>query len=313
VGVFLLYKIFIIKYIMKNIINEELGRMKNLFGYKRGIVISEQAATLPPSNAANFPTKIPAAQPATQAPNSFEVAKKIANELNTAVMYPGDTNEKKFVDAIKMIKTPQELRVVNNIFKGLGKKMDIATVINDELGINYFQYVKSIVDHLKSIGVSVDSNLGPGKDNRDYFGGFKITYPAAPVKTPVTTAPVTPATPKNGVVAPVKTPAVVVTTPKELKDADGIKKFQDWLDVNVPGWATGYQGGILNKGNGYGRFGKRTQTAWKSYSSFYIKSLAAPAPVAPVAPAAQTPGVETKFTDNRASYNNAFAPVPKAP
>ena len=264
---------------MKNIINEELGRMKNLFGYKRGMVISEQAATLPAAPV----------QPATQAPNSFEIAKTIANKLNNAVKYPGETEEKDFVDAIMMIKTPQELRVVNNILKGIGKKMDIATVINDEFGINDVQYVKSIGDHLKSIGVSVDSNLGPGKDNRDYFGGFKITYPSAPVKTPVTTAPVTPATPKNGVVAPVKTPAVVVPIPKELKDADGIKKFQDWLDVNVPGWATGYQGGILNKGNGYGRFGKRTQTAWKSYLSFYIKSLAAPVAPAPVAPAPVAP------------------------
>ncbi len=274
---------------MKNIINEELGRMKNLFGYKRGMVISEQAATLPAAPV----------QPATQAPNSFEIAKTIANKLNNAVKYPGDTEEKDFVDAIMMIKTPQELRVVNNILKGIGKKMDIATVINDEFGINDVQYVKSIGDHLKSIGVSVDSNLGPGKDNRDYFGGFKITYPAAPVKTPVTTAPVTSATPKNGAVAPVKKPAVVVPTPKELKDVDGIKKFQDWLDVNVPGWATGYQGGILNKGNGYGRFGKRTQTAWKSYSSFYMKSLAAPVAPAPVAPAPVAPA--------------PVAPVPVAP
>jgi hypothetical protein len=37
-----LYGIFILKHIMKNIINEELGRMKNLFGYERGRVISEQ-------------------------------------------------------------------------------------------------------------------------------------------------------------------------------------------------------------------------------------------------------------------------------
>lgn len=56
-----------------------------------------------------------------------------------------------------------------------------------------------------------------------------------------------------------------VEIPKELKDANGIKIFQDWLDVNAAGWATGYKEGIINKGQnggGYGKFGPRTQKAW---------------------------------------------------
>lgn len=213
---------------MKNIINEELGRMKNLFGYKRGMVISEQAATLPPSNVANFPTTIPAAP------------------TDPWVNFPCVTGNK-------------------NAVKGKLTNGSIGYTMNK---VTYYSNGRKRL----SDGTMANFTCNDAE--------FK---------------------------------SVVVPIPKELKDADGIKKFQDWLDVNVPGWATGYQGGILNKGNGYGRFGKRTQTAWKSYSSFYIKSLAAPAPVAPVAPAAQTPGVETKFTDNRASYNNAFAPVPQVP
>jgi hypothetical protein len=63
--------------------------------------------------------------------------------------------------------------------------------------------------------------------------------------------------------------------PSELKDVEGIRKFQDWLDVNRAGWAKGYEGGILNKGisrGGYGKFGPRTIKAWNSYKNEYLKT-----------------------------------------
>lgn len=81
-----------------------------------------------------------------------------------------------------------------------------------------------------------------------------------------------------------------VTTPTELKDANGIKLFQDWLDTNAKGWATGYTDGIINKGQnggGYGTFGKRTQKAWSTYKDQYLKSGTTTA--ATTTPAAATP------------------------
>jgi len=59
--------------------------------------------------------------------------------------------------------------------------------------------------------------------------------------------------------------------PAELKDIDGVKKFQDWLDKNKAGWATGYSGGVLNQAGGYGKFGPRTTKAWNSYGQEYLK------------------------------------------
>jgi len=51
--------------------------------------------------------------------------------------------------------------------------------------------------------------------------------------------------------------------PTELKDINGVKKFQDWLDEHKAGWASGYKDGKLNQtGNGYGRMGPRTSKAW---------------------------------------------------
>lgn len=56
-----------------------------------------------------------------------------------------------------------------------------------------------------------------------------------------------------------------VTAPAGLD----VKNFQDWLDKNKPGWATGYANGILNKAVGYGKFGPRTSAAWAKYEKEY--------------------------------------------
>ncbi len=66
----------------------------------------------------------------------------------------------------------------------------------------------------------------------------------------------------------------------DLKD---VKAFQDWLDANKSdeqlgqgkGWATGFPGGKLNKGKGYGKYGPRSNAAWEKYGNEYgqIKSL----------------------------------------
>lgn len=63
-------------------------------------------------------------------------------------------------------------------------------------------------------------------------------------------------------------PKVKRIVPPELKNLEnGIKKFQDWLDDNLPNWATGYKDGKINKGQnggGYGTYGPRTEKAWKT-------------------------------------------------
>lgn len=64
--------------------------------------------------------------------------------------------------------------------------------------------------------------------------------------------------------------APTVQIPSELGNAEGVKKFQDWLDANKPGWASGYADGKVNKGRGYGRFGPRTSKAWTTHKDAYL-------------------------------------------
>lgn len=65
--------------------------------------------------------------------------------------------------------------------------------------------------------------------------------------------------------------------PAELNTTEKIKAFQDWCDKNnllllppsstIPNWHK------LNKGAGYGTFGKNTASAWKVHKNTYLASL----------------------------------------
>jgi hypothetical protein len=65
----------------------------------------------------------------------------------------------------------------------------------------------------------------------------------------------------------VVTPPPVQACP--VGNTDEVKKFQDWLDINAAGWATGYPNGKLNKGQGYGVCGNLTKNAWTTYGNTY--------------------------------------------
>jgi len=67
---------------------------------------------------------------------------------------------------------------------------------------------------------------------------------------------------------------LVSTSITGLKNVDEIKNFQDWLDINHPGWHRKY--GVLNKNllRGYGKYGPNTTRAWnnQSYKDEYLKT-----------------------------------------
>jgi hypothetical protein len=69
---------------------------------------------------------------------------------------------------------------------------------------------------------------------------------------------------------------VSYTAPAELNTTDKIKAFQDWMDKEGKGWIN--KDGkwvLLNKGAGYGNYGKSTDAVWKVYGKKYLDSLKA--------------------------------------
>jgi hypothetical protein len=67
---------------------------------------------------------------------------------------------------------------------------------------------------------------------------------------------------------------------KPLKPKN-VKEFQDWLDIYHPKWM---DGGRLDKGPGYGRFGPRTTKAWSEYGYLYQANKDGVIPAAPEPP-----------------------------
>ena len=65
------------------------------------------------------------------------------------------------------------------------------------------------------------------------------------------------------------------TIPTELKDVDGVKKFQTWLDSKHGGWHTKY--GTLNDNTlkGWGKYGPNTTKAWSQYKDEYLNGSTA--------------------------------------
>ena len=104
-------------------------------------------------------------------------------------------------------------------------------------------------------------------DELNNFCKTKTPTPKPSTPTPKPSTP-TPKPPKSGGKTGGGAPSVKI--PSELGDKTGVMNFQDWLDQNKPGWASGYQGGVVSKGRGYGSFGPRTQKAWAAYGKEFL-------------------------------------------
>ena len=61
-----------------------------------------------------------------------------------------------------------------------------------------------------------------------------------------------------------------IQIPNELKNIDGVKNFQDWLDQNYPKWHDKYGTLKQNVARGYGKFGPRTSKWWKSIGKDFL-------------------------------------------
>lgn len=161
-----------------------------------------------------------------------------------------NTNESEVVRIIKKYKNSSDFVNFIKEYNKIGnEKFNIALrkAINSSRDANE---LKEIQDHLKKININATEEI-------DKNGAAIIKFQYI-TKNPKTTPDET---------KPQITPPQI---PSELKDSEGVKKFQDWLDQNKKGWATGYPEGVLNKQKGYGRFGPRTQKAWNQYKDEYL-------------------------------------------
>jgi hypothetical protein len=190
---------------------EELSRMKSLFGYERGKVISEQEF----------------------------------NEDTTTGLGYGDA---------LINKTPANTAAATNVNNTMSAE-DRQFYVNKE----YCSQKNGVVPQ-RSVGGYMNI---PQHKFSEVVKIYKITD--AEIKAAQATCPEVKTQQTNS------TPKPPPQIPTELKDINGVKAFQDWLDENKAGWASGYANNILNKtGKGYGRMGPRTSKAWGLFKDEYL-------------------------------------------
>lgn len=157
---------------MKNIITEELGYMKYLLGYKKGVVISEQVG--PP-------------KPVSQKEKNVQAAYKLM--IDGAENW--GTDPQKIVNGINMIKDKKELDRLLTLFQDNQTGYDtFGKMIKGEFGSGNQNDLNKITAKLKSFGFKYT-----GKETPDTFRTPKFTP---------TTKPLTTAAPAAAAAAPVQ-------------------------------------------------------------------------------------------------------------
>jgi len=76
---------------------------------------------------------------------------------------------------------------------------------------------------------------------------------------------------RGRITPPIIPPSGTQTLPGELKDSNGVKKFQDWMNENHPNWVKGSN--LSPNGKAYGNFGPSTKKAWEEHSAEYKRFL----------------------------------------
>lgn len=240
---------------MKEKINlhEELNRMKNLFGYEKGVVISEQDFK-PFDPQGNYPSLGIGGNQSNLTPKQIEAA---------AAGWGPVTDEH-----AKTLKVGSDGKILP---KQVGTSAD---------PFMSFPCVKNLQTQKKATGTNiqgptktgVEMKIGSGSLKQYMFGsdGTLYSYGQEYGKWSCGTKPNTILINGKEVLNSPTTQTLpnvnILAIPKELKNSEGVKKFQDWMDTNHPNWVKGKN---LNKGGGYGKFGPSTKAAWDKYKNEY--------------------------------------------
>ena len=200
----------------KKIISE-VQRMKSLFGYKKGVVISEQEVF---EDVIGAPERqdLAAVQKQNVSKTTGSPEQAIVNQIVNATVGAG-TNPNKVYDAVSKITSAQQFWNVNAGLKAAGNKYDFAQIINDEYGLMNWEDVQKIINKLKEWGITATAEKQGSKGMKG--NSFKITS---------TGIPNTPVPPPTTVVKTVFTPNEKFPL-KFQQQGEKIKQLQQALDV----------------------------------------------------------------------------------
>jgi len=261
---------------MNNKVNltEETNRMRNLFGYKAGKVISEQEINSSkylneqdndddPSNDADY-LSTPVGKPEIAIPNGISQAavdKILAFSRENKSGYRGSYL---FPPQQSAIDGEFGAGTYNRFFYGGGEDVlkgnKIFKAVVDNVTNTREQNLLAIYKLVDKDGVI----RAPGSQmNGVKWEDYVKTYNVTPEELSKLKG--------NAKVVPPKTVAQI-QIPEALGDVNGVKQFQKWLNTQDPTWVNGKQLDLDPK-RGYGRFGPLTTAAWNKLKDIYLKEI----------------------------------------
>jgi len=224
----------------KVILTEEMNRMKNLFGYKAGKVISEQL-----ENTKNLQEQVPnvvGGNLGRDASADLNAAEKEKNDTNYNSQFLGGNEE--FSDQQKQLQT-----TFCSVKNG---KITSPQPFYGSIGDNSW---KSFFDEYYNLKAS---------DGRVYLNDTMLTIAVKSCPNSELGKYYSYLINKNQPVNP--------QIPKQLGDVKGVKKFQEWLNTQTPTWVNG-KTLQLDPNRGYGRFGPLTSASWNKLKDIYLKEI----------------------------------------
>ena len=266
---------------MNNKVNltEETNRMRNLFGYKAGKVISEQEINSSkylneedndndPSNDADY-LYTPVGKPEIAIPNGVSQAavdKILAFSKENKSKYKGSYL---FPPQRNAIDGEFGAGTYNRFFYGGGEDVlkgdKIFKAVVDDVTNTREQNLLAIYKLVDKDGIiRAPGSQMNGVKWEDYVKTYKVTNDEiSKLKGNPNVV-----LPKPAAVKQVVNPPI----PKELVDINGVKKFQEWLNTQDPTWVNG-KTLELDPKRGYGRFGPLTTASWNKLKDVYLKEI----------------------------------------
>jgi hypothetical protein len=131
-----------------------------------------------------------------------------------------------------------------------------------------------IVDLEKEKGAKLFDEIMTSSFGEKILNSYRTLHPTPPVGSRAGSS----AAGRTGAAAPKppksKQKSLPIPIPSELKDSEGVKDFQKWLNDNKPGWFKNKEMEI--GGDNYGRFGKSTSKAWETHQIEYLEKTKPP-------------------------------------
>ena len=262
---------------MKNKINliEETNRMRDLFGYKAGKVISEQLENKRNIQEEENPNFKDYEGPVDK---DFIVGGKLGRDasadLNAAKKeYKDDNFKTTFIGAKRPDDSTSSFKIQQKDLQKI-----FCSVKNGKLTVKdkdtEFYY---ILDNWSSWAEFYEHNY-----NQKIDGGY-ISLNDTMLALAAKSCPNSelgkkysflidknqPGGSKN---QPGGSKSVIPKIPEELVDINGVKKFQVWLNTQTPTWVNG-KTLEFDSNRGYGKFGPLTSASWNKLKDIYLKEI----------------------------------------